>query len=189
VLPLKENLSRVTVSHLSLHPLAFRYSARMNDSDFESSRSPKRRRINSGNRTFSRYSSPDELAASSDHEDRYKRRTSSTVHKELEEYRRRSYVEDELEESPDELDHTVHTFYRERPKGRKTSNETSSREQSIVTARSQLTPEKKDEFIPYRRKMVLKGHHKGISLVKFSPNGRFIASCCRCHHIQCVGTH
>jgi len=33
------------------------------------------------------------------------------------------------------------------------------------------------QYIPYREKLVLKGHKKGVASVKFSPNGRLIASC------------
>ncbi len=33
------------------------------------------------------------------------------------------------------------------------------------------------QYVPYREKMVLKGHKKGVASVKFSPNGRLIASC------------
>ena len=34
------------------------------------------------------------------------------------------------------------------------------------------------QYTPYRERMVLKGHKKGVAAVKFSPDGRLIASCC-----------
>ena len=151
----------------------------MEDSDFDS-RTPKRRRINDDTRSNSRYSSPDELAASSDHEARYRRRTSSNFQKELGEYRKHSYHEDNSEDSPDELDHTAHTFFRHKSRRQTISNSSSSRNQSLVSARSHFTPEKTPQYVPYKQKLVLRGHRKGVAAVKFSPDGRCIASCCEC---------
>ena len=151
----------------------------MDESDSESSHSLKRRRISNNVQSNSRYSSPDELAASSDHEFRYRRRASSSAHKDLAGSRRQSYHDADSDESPDELDHTVHTFYREnRARGRKTSDSMSSREQTVVTARSRPSPERKLSYMKYNQKLVLKGHRRGVAAVKFSPDGRCIASCC-----------
>jgi len=152
----------------------------MDESDFESSPSPKRRRISESARTISRYSSPDELAASSDHEPRYVRRTSSTPRQRPEESRRRSYRDDASEGSSDELSHSVHEFYRDsRKRGRGASTSISSRDQSVMTARSRLSPERDISYVQYEQKLVLKGHRRGVAAVKFSPDGRCIASCCK----------
>ena len=148
--------------------------------DFDSERrTTKRRRIDSISRSESRYSSPDELAAPSDHEARYRRRRSSTFQKELGEYRKQSYHGDTSDDSPDELDHTAHTFYRQKGRRHTISNSSSGRSQSLVSARSRFTPEEKSRYTPYRQKLVLRGHRKGVAAVKFSPDGRCIASCCK----------
>lgn len=34
------------------------------------------------------------------------------------------------------------------------------------------------QFVPYREKLCLKGHKRAVTAVKFSPDGRLIASCC-----------
>ena len=154
----------------------------MDDSDFESSRSRKRRRISESAHTNSRYSSPDELAASSDHEPSYIKRRSSVIHKDQAEYRKHSYHDDISDESPDELDHTVHTFYRDsRGRSRRTSNVTSTGEQSAITARSRISSEESRgrPYMNYTEKLVLRGHRRGVAAVKFSPDGRCIASCCQ----------
>ena len=39
-------------------------------------------------------------------------------------------------------------------------------------------PTRPPQYVPYRKKMVLKGHKGGVAAVRFSPNGRLIASCC-----------
>ena len=149
----------------------------MDESGSDSSRSPKRRRISHSGQTDSRYSSPDELAASSDHELRYTRRASSSANKDLS--RRQSYHDAASEDSPDELDHTVHTFYRgSKGRGRRGSDSMSSREQSVVTARSRPSSERKLSYMKYKQRLVLKGHRRGVAAVKFSPDGRCIASCC-----------
>ncbi len=40
-------------------------------------------------------------------------------------------------------------------------------------------PARPPQYLPYRQKMVLKGHKRGVATVRFSPNGRLIASCCK----------
>ena len=152
----------------------------MDESGDESRRLLKRRRVNGNTRAEeSRYSSPDELAASSDHEANYARRASSSNHRELLEHRRRSYNKSDSDESPDELDHTVHTFYRgSKGTSRSESRSPLSRGTSTPTPRSRTPLEFKQTYTGYRQKLVLKGHRKGVAAVKFSPDGKCIASCC-----------
>ncbi|KAI4173318.1 MAG: hypothetical protein LQ343_003029 [Gyalolechia ehrenbergii] len=165
----------------------------MNDSDPLRSRSSKRRRVN-GIRSPSRYSSPDELAASSDHETpTYHRRTSSNnLRRPSAEHQRRSYEASDPEDSPDELDHTIHTFYRDswsrnlRPTASRHVTPDAPSEISLLTPiqapASPATPPpsspKEARYLPYRQKMVLKGHWKGVSAVRISPKGDMVASCC-----------
>ena len=154
----------------------------MDDYELRNSRSPKRRRVNGRAYTHARYSSPDELAASSDHETSYVRRTSNTTRHDSGDIKRRSYTGTDSDDSPDELDHTVHTFYRDsrsRGRGPTTSASAPSREDSTHTVRPRSPPVKKKTYLPYRQKLILKGHRKGVAAVKFSPDGRCIASCCK----------
>ncbi|KAL8650366.1 MAG: hypothetical protein Q9226_005177 [Calogaya cf. arnoldii] len=160
---------------------------------------PKRRRIN-GKHDPSRYSSPDELAASSDHDTpTYHRRTSSkNLSRTSAETQRRSYEDSPPEDSPDELDHTIHTFYRGGLR-RKNLQRTASRHATpdAPSEISLLTPVQapaspttsippttplpppliEARYLPYKPKMVLKGHRKGVAAVRFSPQGDKIASC------------
>jgi COMPASS component SWD3 len=165
----------------------------MEDSDLESSRSPKRRRVN-GNGNTPRYSSPDELAASSDHEASYShpyhsRNTSNPKRDsgEREQHLRRSYDDSGSEGSPDELDHTIHTFYRGESwnrSQRQSRDKSATEERSIETPRSATPPRRRPAYVRYKQKMVLKGHRKGVAAVRFSPDGRMIASCCKLNALQ-----
>ena len=164
----------------------------MEDSDIEQSRSPKRRRVDSNSHDTSRYSSPDELAASSDHDETYIRRRSSNVHREREtavEHMRRSYDESATEESPDELDHTMHTFYRDdRTRSRRESRDDSVSGQSLTSIEAgSWKPTRKQRPLSYKQKLVLKGHKRGVAAVRFSPDGLLIASCCELHRTaECI---
>lgn len=204
------------------------------DSDPEHSRSPKRRRIN-GNVDEE---SPDELAASSEPENSsYLQRSRPESSQQL---RRQSFDTSSSVDSPDELDHTIHTFWRDgwnsrsqrqsrresrdapspepptpevptpeaptpevptpevhtpeppSPKAHSIdvpNNNVSSRDalppdgpsvQSPVPSQgTATTPKKKASFVRYRQKMVLRGHRRGVAAVRFSPDGRLIASCCQ----------
>lgn len=90
------------------------------------------------------------------------------------------------EESPDELDHTF--FLR-----RNSSNglplriqsdasdtaesETGFQASSVVPSPSPITEARPPE-VHYQPKLILRGHKRGVAAVKFSPDGKWIASCC-----------
>ena len=158
----------------------------MEDSDLEHSRSPKRRRVN-GNEDTPRYSSPDELAASSDHEASYSyayhsRNTSNPKRDSGEQHLRRSYDDSDSEDSPDELDHTVHTFYRGESGNRsqrQSRDKSITEERSLDTPRIATPPRIKPAYVRYKQNMELKGHRRGVAAVRFSPDGTMIASCCK----------
>ena len=181
----------------------------------ERSRYPKRRRVSStvkdkAPRVISplkdkipvRFSSPDELAANSEHEYFYAHRTPSHLLRDCGDRGRRYSTAATSRESPDELDHTVghaadhtvdhtiHHFYRgsfskkarEPPRAPHDRSPTRSPppysriSTPIESPRS--PPIRPPQYVPYKQKMVLKGHRKGVAAVSFSPDGRLIASCC-----------
>ena len=158
----------------------------MEGSYLDHSRSPKRRRVN-GNGDHPRYSSPDELAASSDHEASYSypyhsRNTSNPKRDSGENLPRRSYDDSDPDDSPDELDHTVHTFYRGESDGRssrQSRDKSPIDERELEIARLITPPRRRPAYVRYKQKMVLKGHRRGVAAVRFSPDGRMIASCCK----------
>jgi len=96
--------------------------------------------------------------------------------------------------TPDELDHTAaHTFYRDPYRNSFSAQARQSHGHLRVPSRSPSrgpaysiatgTPPPVEEikevkYVPYREKMVLKGHKRGVAAVRFSPDGRMIASCC-----------
>jgi COMPASS component SWD3 len=106
------------------------------------------------------YSSPDELA------DPKPYRSSKLSTRQDLGARRRS---DSTDGSVDELDHTYHG----RSRSRSSSAGTPRSSQSPPPVASPHKPLK----INYKLKYILKGHSKGISQVRFSPDGRWIASC------------
>ena len=195
-----------------------------------STRYSKRRRVSSPIKEEppAYNSSPDELAASSDHEKYQSQRAPS---KNLREGkgRKRSYADiysanstavasedshSELagapraseetprvlataaasgEDSPHELDHTTPTLFR-RPfrtsfskESRRPHEKVASQSPSpppysrlsspITTPRTPLV--RPPQYEPYQEKLVLTGHRKGVATVRFSPDGRMIASCCK----------
>ncbi|PBP18398.1 WD repeat domain 5B [Diplocarpon rosae] len=123
---------------------------------------PKRRRTyDDSEMSTPRYSSPDELGDDSPYRSAMpKTRKDSTQ-------RRRSHSSDE---STDESDHT----YRKRTRSRSSSvgTQRSSYSYADVHSPAAYRPLK----LNYRTKFILKGHRKGVSQVRFSPDGRWIAS-------------
>ena len=194
-----------------------------------STRYSKRRRVSSPPKEEppAYNSSPDELAATSDHEKYHSQRapskplrdgrgrkrsyadiysTTSTAvasedsHSELAGPRASEETPNVLitaaasgEDSPDELDHTTPTFFRRpfrasfskesrRPHEKFTSQSPSPPPYSRLSspiATPRTPPVRPPRYEPYKEKMVLKGHRKGVAAVRFSPDGRLIASCCK----------
>ena len=195
-----------------------------------STRYSKRRRVSSPIKEEppAYNSSPDELAASSDHEKYHSQRAPSKTLREGR-GRKRSYADiysanstavasedghSELasaphaseetpnvliiaaasgEDSPDELDHTTPIFFR-RPFRASFSKESRRPHEKIASqspspppysrlsspiATPRTPPVRPPKYEPYKEKMVLTGHRKGVAAVRFSPDGRLIASCCK----------
>ncbi|KAI9743928.1 MAG: WD domain protein [Claussenomyces sp. TS43310] len=149
-------------------------------------RSRKRRKMYGSDGSTPRYdrdSSPDELA---DQKHAVQRSARPMRH---DSKARRRMSPDELHDgrspSPDELDHT---FYGDGDGDRRSdrSSRRSSTPRSVPSFRSSdevksdsssPTPPRKVKRVRYKRKLVLEGHQRGVSQVRFSPDGRWIASC------------
>ncbi|MCJ1309711.1 WD domain protein [Agyrium rufum] len=147
----------------------------------------KRRRIDNDS-SMARYSSPDELAANSDYETSFVRRSGNNSRRESANiHQQRAYSDLDSQDSQDELDPTPHTFYRA-SKGRgltdsprTTPSQNDSQDVSpepLPAESSSVTPIREESaYVGYKEKMVLRGHRKGVAAVRFSPDGQFIASC------------
>lgn len=177
-------------------------ATQMDQSDGPTTRSAKRRRVSVP--ITSRYTSPDELAGSPEHSSNHtQQRTSSNSYHNTPDRQPRhpSYSRARSGGSPDELDHTrFHTFYR--------ASSFSKSVQPLLHIEPAVTPEYSRistpiatpepalflapplaKYVPYKEKMVLRGHRRGVAAVRFSPDGRLIASCCKlfcglCCHLQ-----
>lgn len=141
-------------------------------------RSRKRRRVEQSYDQASGFSSPDELAASSDHEGVIIRRASRLETRDSQGPRQRSFDDSEAEDSPDELAiHTVNRAWRVRSKTESTTASVQDESTGTPIDASPLPlPEKPP--MRYRNRLVLRGHKKGVAAVKISPDGQYIASCC-----------
>lgn len=151
-------------------------------SDFDSGRTTpfnmaerhqqKRRRYDSEVSTPG-YSSPDELADNNPNPPSTSTRRDSTRRQS------RTYSSDG---SADELDHTNPRHRSPRsPRSRRNSYNSRSRSTSEDSPRSAHSSPSSAAHKPlklnYKCKFILRGHRKGVAQVRFSPNGRWIASC------------
>lgn len=138
----------------------------------EEGRQAKRRRYDSEVSTPG-YSSPDELT-----NNKPTRASTSTRH-DSSRRQSRTYSSDG---SADELDHTQHHLRSSRsPRSRRNSDHSRSRSTSEDSPRSAHSspspPAHKPLKLNYKCKFILRGHRKGVAQVRYSPNGRWIASC------------
>ncbi|OCK82990.1 WD40 repeat-like protein [Lepidopterella palustris CBS 459.81] len=90
---------------------------------------------------------------------------------------RRSYSRaDRADDSDNDTDRR---YYRDRRSSRSRSRSRRSRSPSEAHSRRSFTtpPPPKPTQLHYKQKLILRGHKKGVSAVKISPDGRRIASC------------
>ncbi|CAL3973244.1 unnamed protein product [Diplocarpon coronariae] len=140
----------------------YNYSAMSTPDPSRDHRSKRQRTYDDSEMSSPRYSSPDELG------DHKSYRSSMPKPRKNSGQRRRSHSSDG---SADELDHAYH----KRPRSRSSSVGTQHSSYSYPDAHS--PPAYRPLKLNYRTKFILKGHRKGVSQVRFSPNGRWIASC------------
>ncbi|EDN98409.1 hypothetical protein SS1G_13267 [Sclerotinia sclerotiorum 1980 UF-70] len=135
-------------------------------------RQTKRRRYDSDVSTPG-YSSPDELSNDKPI------RPSTSTRRDSTRRQSRTYSSDG---SADELDHT-HPRHRSprSPRSRRNSHHSRSRSTSEDSPRSTHSSPSPSAHKPlrlnYKCKFILRGHRKGVAQVRYSPNGRWIASC------------
>jgi len=187
----------------------------MEDSKRPKTRASKRRRLTNSQAASpspqpsspQRHSSPDELAAESSPVHPPHRTPSNSIVQRgtpRTDYSSASSQED----SPDELDHTTqHTFFREEYHGSFSKAARQSHGHLRVPSRSRspppysristpvATPKPHQErgeatYVPYTQRMLLRGHKKGVAAVRFSPDGKLIASCCGSsfRYLTCLGS-
>ena len=156
----------------------------MSDTDYDTGHSTdevssrKRQRVEQNYGQNSEYSSPDELAASSDHEGVNIRRASRVGTRNSQDPRQRSFNDSEAEDSPDELAiHSVNRAWRVRSR---TESLVASVQDEVTRTPAPASPLPLPKKPPmrYKNTLVLRGHRKGVAAVKISPDGQYIASCC-----------
>ena len=149
----------------------------------------KRRRLNGAEGSSrSDSGSPDELGASPPHQNH----NGSVCRYDTAEPRGRSYPNSMSDrDSPDELGNATPLYpdleSEEDEHSEGNSPQRSSRSSTTTPIDTPAdTPKdttpvptpKKIRYAPYRQKLVLKGHRRGVAFVRFSPDGRMVASCC-----------
>ncbi len=146
-------------------------------SDFDSATStpapighhpPKRRRVyDDSEASTPRYSSPDDLADPKPH------RSSKLRDHHDSGSRRGSIGSHSSDGSEDDLDHA----YRRRARSRSGTIDTDTPRSSHSSPRRRTPPARPPLKLNYKQKFILRGHKKGVSQVRFSPDGHWIASC------------
>jgi len=132
-------------------------------------RSPKRRRIydDSAESTPRRYSSPDEHAP----------RASARGRRESG-GRRRSRSSSRSVDRDDDYHRRRSSRSRSRRRSHSRDSSRDSRRSSHSTPSAETPPKPRQSLrLDYKPRLVLEGHTKGVSQVKFSPDGKWIASC------------
>jgi COMPASS component SWD3 len=138
-------------------------------------RSLKRQRVDTDSENESNYHSMDEFGSPPDEGTRSPAQQTRP--------RRSSYDSSEADEpgiASGATDELAHTFYRHSKDPRRGSSliPPSEKEDGELSKGRFSTPSKPSSNDNYEPSMILKGHRKGVSMVKFSPDGNMIASCC-----------